>query len=77
MEKGVLGNKTGRGFFKKDGKKRLALDPASGDYKPEEEIALPDLDYIDDVSRCIARAATRKACRSSSAPRATRRSPAR
>ena len=50
MEKGVLGNKTGGGFFWKDGKTRLALDPKSGDYKPEAEIALPDLDYIDEVS---------------------------
>jgi 3-hydroxyacyl-CoA dehydrogenase len=50
MDKGVLGNKTGAGFFKKDGKTRLALDPVSGDYKPEAEVALPDLSYIDDVS---------------------------
>jgi 3-hydroxyacyl-CoA dehydrogenase len=50
MDRGVLGNKTGGGFFKKDGKTRLALDPVSGDYKPEAEIALPSLDYIDDVS---------------------------
>jgi len=51
MEQGVLGNKSGGGFFKKDGKTRLVLDPASGDYRPEAEIALPDLDYIDDVAR--------------------------
>jgi 3-hydroxyacyl-CoA dehydrogenase len=50
MDKGVLGNKTGAGFFKKDGKTRLALDPVSGDYKPEAEVVLPDLSYIDDVS---------------------------
>ncbi|MFT5695087.1 MAG: 3-hydroxyacyl-CoA dehydrogenase, partial [Myxococcota bacterium] len=50
MAKGVLGNKTGAGFFKKDGKTRLALDIASGDYKPVSEIKLPNLDYIDDVS---------------------------
>jgi 3-hydroxyacyl-CoA dehydrogenase len=50
MEKGVLGNKTGGGFFKKDGKKRLVLDPATGDYKPESEISLPELDYIDRVA---------------------------
>jgi 3-hydroxyacyl-CoA dehydrogenase len=52
MEKGVLGNKTGRGFFWKDEDKvRHALDPVSGGYKPEKEIKLPALDYIDDVSR--------------------------
>ena len=52
MERGVLGNKTGRGFFWKDGnKQRHALDPVSGDYKPEAEFKLPELGYIDDVSR--------------------------
>ena len=52
MERGVLGNKTGRGFFWKDeNKQRHALDPVSGDYKPEAEVKLPDLGYIDDVSR--------------------------
>lgn len=50
MEKGVLGNKTGGGFFKKDGKKRLVLDPATGAYKPESEIVLPDLGYIAEVA---------------------------
>jgi 3-hydroxyacyl-CoA dehydrogenase len=50
MGKGVLGDKTGAGFFKRDGKARLALDIASGDYKPVEEIAVPDLGYIDDVA---------------------------
>ncbi len=50
MDKGVLGNKSGGGFFKKDGKTRLVLDPASGDYTPESEIKLPDLGYIDEVA---------------------------
>ncbi len=50
MEKGTLGDKSGAGFFKRDGKARLALDVASGDYKPVDEIALPPLGYIDDVS---------------------------
>ena len=51
MERGVLGNKTGRGFFWKEGRVRHVLDPVSGDYKPEAEVSLPDLSYIDDVSR--------------------------
>jgi 3-hydroxyacyl-CoA dehydrogenase len=51
MDQGTLGNKSGAGFFKKDGKTRLALDPATGDYKPEADIVLPNLDYIDDVAR--------------------------
>ncbi len=50
MEKGVLGDKSGGGFFKRDGKKRLVLDPATGQYTPEEEIELPDLGYIDEVA---------------------------
>ncbi len=50
IEKGVLGNKSGGGFFKRDGKTRLVLDPASGDYRPESEIAIPELGYIDEVA---------------------------
>jgi len=50
MERGVLGNKTGRGFFYKEDKVRHVLDPASGDYHPESEVALPDLGYIDTVA---------------------------
>jgi 3-hydroxyacyl-CoA dehydrogenase len=50
MEKGVLGNKSGGGFFKKDGKTRLILDPSTGDYTPEAEIELPELGYIDEVA---------------------------
>ena len=50
MDKGVLGNKSGGGFFKKDGKKRLVLDPKTGDYMPEADIKLPDLGYIDEVA---------------------------
>ncbi len=54
MEKGVLGNKTGRGFFRKEGKERHVLDPVSGDYRPEAEIALPDLGYVDAVAHLYA-----------------------
>lgn len=50
MERGVLGNKTGRGFFWTEDKVRHVLDPVSGDYKPAAEVSLPDLSYIDDVS---------------------------
>jgi 3-hydroxyacyl-CoA dehydrogenase len=52
MEKGILGNKTGRGFFyKDDDKKRHVLDPSSGDYSPASEVKLPNLDYIDPISK--------------------------
>jgi len=52
MDRGVLGNKSGGGFFKRGGKgePRLVLDITSGDYKPENEIELPNLEYIEDVS---------------------------
>jgi len=50
MQRGVLGNKSGAGFFKKEGKTSLALDPASGDYRPVAEIKLPKLGYIDRVA---------------------------
>ena len=50
MEKGVLGNKSGAGFFRKEGKTRHVLDPATGDYRPESEIELPDLEYIETVA---------------------------
>ncbi len=54
MDKGVLGDKTGGGFFKRDGKKRLVLDPASGNYRPEEEISLPDMSYVDGIAKLYA-----------------------
>jgi len=50
IERGVLGDKSGAGFFKRDGKTRLALDPSSGDYRPTADIELPDLGYIDEVA---------------------------
>jgi 3-hydroxyacyl-CoA dehydrogenase len=60
MEKGVLGNKTGRGFFWKEDKVRHVLDPVSGDYKPEAESPLPDLSYIDAVAELYAQARYRE-----------------
>lgn len=50
MQRGVLGNKSGGGFFKKDGKTALALDPAAGDYRPVAEIRLPRLEFIERVA---------------------------
>ena len=69
MEKGVLGNKSGGGFFKKDGKTRLILDPASGDYTPADEIKLPETTTQAELLAVVA--ATRKAWRSSPARRAS------
>ena len=45
MEKGVLGNKTGRGFFWKEGKVRHVLDAVSGDYHPELRSGSPTSVY--------------------------------
>jgi 3-hydroxyacyl-CoA dehydrogenase len=55
LERGVLGNKSGGGFFKvegpKDGKKtRLVLDPKTDSYRPLAEVKLPDLGFIDQVA---------------------------
>ncbi len=51
MDKGVMGNKSGGGFFKKEGKTRLVLDPTTGDYRAESDVKVPKLGYIDDVAR--------------------------
>jgi 3-hydroxyacyl-CoA dehydrogenase len=51
MEQGTLGDKSGRGFFKKEGKARLVLDPKTGAYRPESDIALPELGYVAEVAR--------------------------
>ncbi|MEE9282243.1 MAG: 3-hydroxyacyl-CoA dehydrogenase family protein [Myxococcota bacterium] len=56
VEQGVLGDKSGGGFFKQDGETQLVLDPATGDYSPAAEIELPALDYIDDVAALYSRA---------------------
>src|SRR5262245_42044976 len=56
MERGVLGDKTGRGFFKKEGKTRHVLDTVSGEYHPESEIKLPKLGYIGEVAQLYSQA---------------------
>ena len=50
MEAGTLGNKSGRGFFMRDGKRKLALKPGTDRYEPVDEVSLPDLSYIDEIS---------------------------
>ena len=47
---GTLGDKSGRGFFKTDGKTSLVLDPKTGDYRPTSEVRLPDLRFINEVA---------------------------
>ena len=54
IAKGVVGDKGGRGFFTKEGGKRLVLDPATGDYKPGVEDSTFDMSYVHVVSRSFA-----------------------
>jgi 3-hydroxyacyl-CoA dehydrogenase len=51
IEGGTLGNKSGGGFFKTEGKAKLVLDPKSGKYVPASEIKLPDLGFIDAIAK--------------------------
>jgi 3-hydroxyacyl-CoA dehydrogenase len=51
LERGVLGAKSGGGFFKVENKVKLALDPKTHAYKPIAEIKLPDLGFIDQVAK--------------------------
>ncbi|MFW6087973.1 MAG: 3-hydroxyacyl-CoA dehydrogenase family protein, partial [Myxococcota bacterium] len=46
---GTLGNKSGKGFFMKDGKRKLVLDPKTGKYQPVDELKLPELPWIDEI----------------------------
>ncbi|HEY0143870.1 MAG TPA: 3-hydroxyacyl-CoA dehydrogenase NAD-binding domain-containing protein [Thermoanaerobaculia bacterium] len=43
MEKGRLGDKSGQGFYKKDGKSILSLDIRSGEYRERIEPRIPSL----------------------------------
>lgn len=51
VAKGVLGDKSGRGFFAKEAGKKVVLDPASGEYRPFEPVDRADLAYVDDIAR--------------------------
>lgn len=44
VEKGILGNKTGGGFYKKVGKERLMLDPATYEYVPTKPAQFDSLE---------------------------------
>ena len=63
VAKGFLGDKSGSGFFKKVGKERLVLDPATGEYVPSVGVERSDLGYIDEVSRCYAQGRYREGMR--------------
>ena len=50
MGEGTLGRKSGKGFFMRDGKRKLALDPKTGGYTPCDELTLPDLSFVKEVA---------------------------
>jgi 3-hydroxyacyl-CoA dehydrogenase len=50
MAQGTLGNKSGKGFFMKDGKRRLVFEPKSKRYLPADEIELPGLGYVKEIA---------------------------
>lgn len=54
IDKGVLGRKTGGGFFKRGAKGSdegdLVLVPSSGDYVPESSISLPDMPHVAEIA---------------------------
>lgn len=43
-ETGLLGNKTGKGFYWKKGKEILELDPKSFDYRPRKKLTTPGIE---------------------------------
>src|SRR5579872_35333 len=43
MDRGRLGDKTGQGFYKKDGKTILTLDLQTGEYRPRIEPQIPSI----------------------------------
>lgn len=49
LEQGTLGNKGGKGFFARDGKRSLVLEPDSGRYLPTDEVDLPVLPFVDEI----------------------------
>jgi 3-hydroxyacyl-CoA dehydrogenase len=52
VERGWLGNKTKRGFYRKEGDEILVLDPATFEYRPRQKPKFPSVDAaktIDDV----------------------------
>ncbi len=50
MAKGVLGRKSGGGFFARSDQGNTVLDLASGSYLPEEEIQLPPMPYVAEIA---------------------------
>ncbi len=50
LAKGILGHKSGGGFFKVENNVKLVLDPKTETYRPRAEVKLPDLAFVDRVA---------------------------
>ncbi len=51
MDQGVLGTKTGKGFFGKDDNgNRIVLDPVSGTYVAKSTVSRPELPFIEEIT---------------------------
>ncbi len=48
VRSGALGEKTGAGFYKKEGKAILTLEYQTGEYRPQEKLKLPELKALRD-----------------------------
>jgi len=46
VAKGALGEKSGAGFYRRDGRNILTLDPATGEYEPQAELRTPEIGAI-------------------------------
>ncbi|HMJ13621.1 MAG TPA: 3-hydroxyacyl-CoA dehydrogenase family protein, partial [Polyangiaceae bacterium] len=51
MKSGTLGTKSGKGFFRREGKVVHCLDPKTGNYLPASDVRLPKLPYIGEVAK--------------------------
>lgn len=49
LQKGGLGEKSGFGFYRKEGKEILTLDYKSGEYKPQTKLRTPELGALKDL----------------------------
>src|SRR5690606_30381765 len=46
VRQGRLGEKTGAGFYRKDGKQIFTLDWKTGEYRPQSLPSFPELEYL-------------------------------
>ncbi len=56
IDSGVLGRKTGGGFFAKGDEGNMVLVPATGDYVPEASVTIPDMPHVAQIADMYAQA---------------------